>query len=100
MYYYFFVTAPRGRDGYAIVHWRLGNVLYSRGDLDEAITQYRLAVGMSPTSAMAQISLGDALMSQGKLDEAAAHYRQALRINPDSSTAREKLDRIRRLQTE
>jgi predicted TPR repeat methyltransferase len=65
----------------------LGNVLQSRGNLEEAIASYRKALSIKPDLAEVYSNLGKALQDLGKLDEALASYRAALSIDPDSTPA-------------
>ena len=67
---------------FARAHSNLGAALMARGNTDEAITHFRLAVQLDPDSPQAHGNLATALMLNGKPDEGIAQYRQALRIDP------------------
>ena len=59
----------------------------ARGQLDEAIAQYRKALEIKPDYAEAHYNLGIALAGRGQIDEAIDHYRKALEIKPDYAKA-------------
>ncbi|MDI6829330.1 MAG: tetratricopeptide repeat protein, partial [Armatimonadota bacterium] len=62
----------------------LGLAYATRGQIDEAIKQYKRALELQPTHFFAHSNLGDALVAKGKLDEAAIHYRQAIIALPNN----------------
>jgi tetratricopeptide (TPR) repeat protein len=70
-----------------IAHNNLGNVLMRRGDFNDAIAQYEMALGTKPDFAEAQNNLGNVLSKEGALDEAIPHYEKALLIKPDYADA-------------
>jgi tetratricopeptide (TPR) repeat protein len=57
--------------------------LASQGRLDEAVSQFRLALRARSAFAEAYNNLGMAFQSQGNLEEAINCYRQALKNKPD-----------------
>ena len=70
-----------------IAHHNLGNALTDRGNLDQAIEQYQLALKLDPASADIRIDFANALGKQGKMAEAIQYYEQALQLDPDSAKA-------------
>ena len=60
----------------------LGLVLSESGQLDEAIAQYRKAVGINPNFAIGRYNLGNALSQNGDLDAAIVQYQKAIEIKP------------------
>ncbi len=76
---------------YASAHNRLGLVLQSQGELDEAITHFRTAAQLRPEFAGAHYSLGNALSAKGDWEGAIAAYRQALAAETDFAEAHLKL---------
>src|SRR5271165_6737813 len=64
----------------AIAYNNFGNVKYRAGKIDEAITEYRAALGLDPKATFAYYNLGNALRTQGHLDEAITTYRAATQI--------------------
>ncbi len=65
----------------SVTHYNLGNELAGIGRVDEALAQYREAVGLYAGNAFAVHNLGALLAGQGNLEAAQSRYRQALRIN-------------------
>lgn len=53
------------------VHFKLGNLYHSEGNLDEAIREYRTAIRLKPDEAPPHLALGRALKAQGKKQEGA-----------------------------
>lgn len=66
----------------SLAHNNLGNALFRRDKLEEAIKHYRQAIEIDPNYARAHYNLGYALANQGKREEAIEHYRQTLQIDP------------------
>ena len=60
----------------------LGNALARRGQLEDAILQYREALELTPDYPDARNNLGNALVKQGKLSSGIAQYAEALRLDP------------------
>lgn len=71
-----------------VAHTNLGNELFHRKLLKEAIAQHSEALRINPRSAGAHSNLGLALVEQGKTEEAIEHYIEALRIDPEFNKAR------------
>jgi tetratricopeptide (TPR) repeat protein len=65
----------------------LGAALKGKGQLDEAIAEYREALRLQKDYPTAHRNLGNALSDKGRLDEAIAEYREALRLKPDLAEA-------------
>ena len=70
----------------------LGNALFLKGDVDEAIAQYQKALQIKPDNVEACNNLGNALFRKGNVDEAIVRYQKALQINPDYAEARNNLN--------
>ena len=66
-----------------IAHNNLGNAMFKRGELGEAIKHYRQALRINPAYAQAHNDLGVALLREGKLTGATEHFCQALRLGYD-----------------
>ena len=62
-------------------HLNLGIALQEKGQLDEAIAEFREVIRLKKDYAMAYNNLGIALNAKGQLDEAIAEYREAIRLN-------------------
>jgi len=63
------------------LHNNLGSACVKVGRLDEAVAEFREAIGLKHDYIKARRNLGDALKQQGKLDEALAEVASALRID-------------------
>ena len=64
-----------------------GYALYSRGNIDEAILEYRKALELNPQLYDARINLGIAYHSKGQMEQAIEQYRILLRYYPGSASA-------------
>jgi tetratricopeptide (TPR) repeat protein len=67
----------------AVAHNNLGAALFERGEVADAITEYRAALNIDKDYAIAHFNLGNALKQKGDLDGAIAEYRAAIRLNKD-----------------
>lgn len=67
----------------SIAHAGLGDVLLDRGQVDEAINEFRAALHLQPKSAYAENNLGAALLRKGVANEAIEHLESALRLDPN-----------------
>ncbi|HMG03856.1 MAG TPA: tetratricopeptide repeat protein [Chthoniobacterales bacterium] len=75
-----------------VAHNNLGEVLYQRGQIDEALAHYEKALQIrsrEQTSrydfllALTHANIGAALQRKGLLDEAIGHYQKATELQPD-----------------
>ncbi len=71
------------------MHINYGNVLYGRGELDEAITHFKEALRINPRYSKAHRSLGKALLMQGNFDEAIKCFNTALLTGKDLSAEKD-----------
>jgi tetratricopeptide (TPR) repeat protein/transglutaminase-like putative cysteine protease len=69
----------------------LGDQLFSQGDLDGAIEEYRKALQLQPDNIRAHRTLGDALFNKNVFDEAATEYREVIRLKPGDAEAHSSL---------
>jgi len=76
----------------ADVHNVLGIALATKGQIDEAIGEFRQALQLDPESAATNWHLGAALASQGAREEALEHLRRSVRLDPGNSQARHDLE--------
>jgi len=60
----------------------LGNALFQKGRVDEAIAHYQAAITAHPDHFLARYSLGHALLEKGELDGAIEICRSALLLRP------------------
>lgn len=70
-----------------IVRYNLAYELKQRGELREAIAQYRAAIDLSPGLADAHMNLGNIYAQTGFLSMAIGEYRATLRIRPEYGEA-------------
>ncbi len=61
----------------------LGSFLSERGNVDEAIGDFRRALELWPDQSKDHNNLGKALVQTGRMAEAMDHFQTALRISPD-----------------
>ena len=67
----------------AIIHNNLGIALYAKGEDEEAISNYKMAIKLKPSHALAHYNLGIALFAKRENEKAISHYKTATRINPN-----------------
>jgi len=70
-----------------VAHTNLGNALFRRGDVTQAVSCFMRAIELKPDLAEAHTSLGVALASQGHVREAIAEFKRAVRVAPDYAEA-------------
>ena len=68
-------------------HNSLGNALFERRELPEAIDHFRRAIELNPAYARAHNNLGNALLVRGELADAIEQFREALRSDPEYAKA-------------
>jgi tetratricopeptide (TPR) repeat protein len=68
-------------------HGELGLVFFQKGQFDEAIRQYQIALEINPNDTLAHVNLGNALSQDGRLGEGIEQYRLAVKINPKMAEA-------------
>ena len=77
--------------GNFVAHQVVGDVLASRGALDEAVGHYREALAARPSDRIVHNNLAGVLYLRNELDEAEAHAREAIRLDPKFARARNQL---------
>lgn len=70
-----------------VAHNDLGNILFKRGEVDEAIGHYRQAIRLKPDAGLNHYNLANALARQGNIDEAIDEYRRAVFYAPYNGRA-------------
>ena len=75
-------TVRKSPDGW-IPHLSLGVVFYDKGQIDEALEQFQIALKLNPNFAKTHNNLGNAYSKKGRIDEAIEQYQIALKLNPD-----------------
>ncbi|MCE9566233.1 MAG: tetratricopeptide repeat protein [Planctomycetes bacterium] len=66
----------------------LGDALYLKGDLDEAIHEFKAASSLDSKLALPHTGLGYALHRRGTLDESIREFKTAIQLDASSATAR------------
>ncbi len=74
-------------------HCNLGELLVTRGQYREAVSDFKQALRIDPESATARGGLGAGLLAEGHLDDAIRELRETLRIDPAHLNARLNLAR-------
>jgi tetratricopeptide (TPR) repeat protein len=69
-------------------HFYLGMVADARGDIQEAVSQYRAAIENAPVDSGAYQKLGIVLDKAGEVDEAIACFHKAIQLSPSNAFAR------------
>ena len=64
-------------------HNGLGAALAKKGQMDEAIREYRESLRLKPDYTLAHENLGNAFLIKGQTNEAISEYREAIRLKPD-----------------
>jgi tetratricopeptide (TPR) repeat protein len=75
----------------ALLHDKLGNVLFSLADFAGAVAEYRTAIMLNPGDAISHADLGDALRAQRNAQGAITEYRAAIALDPTYVNARHNL---------
>ena len=70
-----------------VAHTGLAGVLFTRGQVDDAISHYRRALQLRDGNAAAHFGLATALVEQHKVDEAIEHFKKSLSMQPDNTEA-------------
>ena len=74
-----------------MARYQFGLAMASNGQIDEAISQYRMALDILPDYVAANYKLGVTLAARGQADEAIVHYRKALDTWPNYMDAHNNL---------
>jgi Flp pilus assembly protein TadD len=74
-------TVPKSPDS-DLVHHNLGNALAEKGDLDGAIREFQIAIGIKPEGSGLHNSLGVALSKKGDQGGAIKELQQAVALSP------------------
>lgn len=67
----------------ASAHAALGMIFHIDGDMEAAISEYRLAIDLNPSLADSHHSLGAALIHSGRPEEALPHLEIAISLSPN-----------------
>jgi tetratricopeptide (TPR) repeat protein len=73
--------------GAFMAHFNLANLLRKRGDIEESVHHYRLALGARHDLALIHNNLAGALWKLKRNEEAIGHYRRAVELDPSYGVA-------------
>jgi tetratricopeptide (TPR) repeat protein len=73
--------------GNGVAHNNLGTTLDVKGEMDEAIDQFQIALQINPDYAEFHNNFGHALREKGRVNEAIAQYQEALQLYPGYAEA-------------
>jgi tetratricopeptide (TPR) repeat protein len=76
------MAKQKTNDQAALFATNSGRRLLNAGDIEGAISQFRVAINSSPNYATAHFELGMALRQQGKSDEAQEEFQRAVSLDP------------------
>jgi len=77
----------------------LGDVLFKKGQVVEAIVQLQQALAIEPDDAEAYNALGNILFQKGKLGEAMSQYQEAIHLKPDDANVQKNLAKALELKS-
>jgi Tfp pilus assembly protein PilF len=66
----------------SLQHFKYGMALQKADRPDEAVKEYKIALGFDSSDAKIHSNLGSILLAQSKVDEAASHLQEAVRLDP------------------
>jgi tetratricopeptide (TPR) repeat protein len=78
----------------ASVHNALGVALQQQNKIDDAMSHFRQALILDPSSAFAHNNMGRAFQVSGRFDEAIDQFQQAARLRPEDSVPHLNLARV------
>jgi len=74
-----------------LIHNKLGNVFFQKGDVEEAVVHYQEALRINPNFVEAYNNIGNAFIYKGDVQHAIDYYRKALSQAPDYADAHNNL---------
>jgi protein O-mannosyl-transferase len=75
----------------AVVYNNLGIPLFAERKIEEAISNFKIAIKLRPNDTNAHYNLGVALAANQKIEEAISHYKMDIKINPNHTKAHHNL---------
>jgi tetratricopeptide (TPR) repeat protein len=75
----------------SIAHSNVGEALFEKGKIDEAMDEFQKAVAINPHLAKPHYNLGVALFQKGQVNEAIEEYQKDLEIYPNDALAHNNL---------
>ncbi len=77
--------------GNFLIHNKLGNILFQKGELEEATIHFQQAARINPYFVEAYNNIGNVLFQKGEIQQAVDYYRKALSQAPDYADAHNNL---------
>ncbi|MEE9203857.1 MAG: tetratricopeptide repeat protein [Nitrospirales bacterium] len=84
-------SVVRSAQGEAMLHNKIGGLLFLLGDLEGSVREFRDAIRLSPEIPAPHNNLGMALHAQGEFTGARVEFLEAIRLNPRYAPARSNL---------
>jgi Flp pilus assembly protein TadD len=75
-------------------HFQLGRLYYNRGEHDQAIEQFQLAIQLFPNHSNSLYSLGLIYEKRGNKEKALEMFRKVLELNPESEEVKNKIKEL------
>ncbi len=79
---YLDVTKNRDRSSLSKYRLKMGEKLLNEGEFHKARVEFKEALKLEPSSAIAVVGLGDAYEREGRLEDAAKAWRKIVEVNP------------------
>ena len=70
----------------AYFHTVLGSIYQKQDNIDGAIEEYSIAIGLDPANMEAYVNRGELLIRKGNFQQAAADFKNALDLDPDGAS--------------
>lgn len=67
----------------AYFHTVLGSIYQKQENIDGAVEEYSIAIGLDPANMEAYVNRGEVLIRKGNFQQAAADFKNALEMDPD-----------------
>ena len=82
------ITKPVDTDAEAMRHNDLGVAFVFKGDVEQAVDEFKHALRLQPNYFAAHLNLANTLLDLGRYEDALAEFKQALKLKPDDLKAR------------
>ena len=87
---------PAGSHSSPEIHNNLGRMHLGRGEIDQALAEFRKALALDPNSADALLAIGSVFQARGQVDLATYQFERALAVDPNSIGALAQLAGMKR----
>jgi tetratricopeptide (TPR) repeat protein len=69
----------------------LGEIYFGKGFFDQAASEFRASIALSPDRKDYYFRLGQSYQGQGRIDDAAAQFIKLIELDPNDASARQAL---------